>query len=96
MKLRVTCPSSVLKQGVKSAPKAGDDDGEEKAKGTVKDRILSYIEQIESQEMDGDEWEVIGFVEPGSFKQLGDFIGTQTKGRARAEVLDMAVVHEND
>lgn len=96
MKLRVTCPTTVLKQGVKSAPKPGDDDGEEKAKGTVKDRILSYIEQVESQDVDGDEWEVIGFVEPGSFKQLGDFIGTQTKGRARAEVLDMAVIHETD
>ena len=97
MRLRVTCPTSVLKQGVKSAPKAGgDDDGAEKAKGTVKDKILSYIEQVESQDVLGEEWEVVGFVEPGSFKQLGDFIGTQTKGRARAEVLDMAVVHENE
>lgn len=97
MRLRITCPTSILKQGVKSAPKAGDDDSDEKkATGTVKDRILSYVEQVESQDVDGDEWEVVGFVEPGSFKQLGDFIGTQTKGRARAEVLDMAVVHENE
>ena len=96
MRLRVTCPTSVLKQGVKATPKAGDEDGAEKAKGTVKDKILSYIEQVESQDVLGEEWEVIGFVEPGSFKQLGDFIGTQTKGRARAEVLDMAVVHENE
>ena len=62
----------------------------------VKDRILSYVEQVESQDVEGDEWEVVGFVEPGSFKLLSDFVGTQTKGRARAEVLDMAVVHEND
>ncbi|KAL1302680.1 hypothetical protein AAFC00_003043 [Neodothiora populina] len=96
MRLRVTCPTPVLKQGVKSAPKAGDDDGEERAKGTVKDRILGYIEQVENQDVLGEEWEVVGFVEPGSFKQLGDFISTQTKGRAKVEVLDMAVVHETD
>ena len=36
----------------------------------------------------------LGFVEPGSFKTLGEFINNQTKGRAVAEVLDMAVTHE--
>lgn len=97
MRLRITCPTSVLKQAVKSAPKPGDDaEGEEKAKGTVKDRILGYIEQVESQDMMGEEWEVVGFVEPGSFKPLSEFVSGQTKGRARAEVLDMAVVHEGD
>lgn len=96
MRLRITCPTSVLKQAVKSAPKAGDEAEGEKATGTVKDRILGYVEQVESQDVEGDEWEVVGFVEPGSFKQLSDFIGGQTKGRARAEVLDMAVVHEGD
>lgn len=98
MRLRITCPTPILKQAVKNAPKAGDEgaDGEEKAKGTVKDRILSYVENIESQDVVGEEWEVVGFVEPGAFKPLSDFVGSQTKGRARAEVLDMAVVHEND
>ena len=95
MRLRITCQAGVLKQAVKTT-RSGDEDGEEKATGTVKDRILSYVEQIESQDVDGDEWEVVGFVEPGDFKLLSDFIGTQTKGRARAEVLDMAVVHEAD
>jgi len=84
-----------MKQAVKSAPKSGDD-GDEKASGTVKDRILSYVEQVETQDMAGEEWEVVGFVEPGAFKTLTDFISTQTKGKARAEVLDMAVVHEGD
>ena len=93
MRLRITCPSSVLKQSVKSAPKA---DGEEPERGTVKDKILAFVEQVETQDMVGEEWEVVGFVEPGSFKGLGDFISAQTKGRARAEVLDMAVTHEGD
>jgi ribosome maturation protein SDO1 len=93
MRLRITCPTSVLKQSVKSQPKA---EGEEPEKGTVKDKILSYVEQVESQDVMGEEWEVVGFVEPGSFKTLSEFISSQTKGRARAEVLDMAVTHEGD
>jgi ribosome maturation protein SDO1 len=97
MRLRITCPTSILKQAAKSAgPKdTVVEDGEEKTKGTVKDRILSYIEQVESQDVMGSEWEVVGFVEPGAFKVLGDFIGGETKGQGRVEVLDMAVTHED-
>lgn len=96
MRLRITCPTNILKQSVKSAPKvAGEDASEDKATGTVKDRILSFVEQVESQDMVGEEWEVTGFVEPGAFRLLTEFVGTQTKGRARVEVLDTAVVHED-
>jgi len=93
MKLRITCPTGLLKQAAKGA-KSLDEDGEEK-KGTVKDRILSFIEQVESQDVVGSDWEVTGFVEPGAFKGLGDFIGGETKGQGRVEVLDMAVTHED-
>ncbi|KAL8725466.1 MAG: hypothetical protein Q9166_007328 [cf. Caloplaca sp. 2 TL-2023] len=101
MRLRVTCATSVLKQAAKTTAKKeaeeDDADGEgEKLSGTVKDRILSYVEQVESQDTIGQEWEVIGFVEPGAFKGLGDFINGETKGRGRVEVLDMAVTHEGD
>jgi len=99
MRLRITCPTGILKQAAKSAaPKASDVDaegGEEKSKGTVKDRILSYIELVETQEVMGSEWEVVGFVEPGAFKGLGDFVGGETKGQGRVEVLDMSVTHED-
>ncbi|KAI7538254.1 Shwachman-Bodian-diamond syndrome protein [Hortaea werneckii] len=93
MRLRITCPTSVLKQNVKLAPKT---EGGEPGKGSVKDKILSYVEAVENQDVVGEEWECVGFVEPGSFKTLSDFISTQTKGRARAEVLDMAVTSEGD
>ncbi|QIW96189.1 hypothetical protein AMS68_001707 [Peltaster fructicola] len=93
MKLRITCPNNVLKQSVKSAPKADD---EEVQTGTVKDKLLSFVEQVESQDTAGEEWECEGFVEPGNFKILSEFVSTQTKGRARVEVLDQAVVHEGD
>lgn len=96
MRLRITCPTSVLKQALKAGPKAAKDEGEEKTGGTVKDRILSYVEQVETQDTVGEEWEVVGFVEPGAFKTLTEFISEQTKGKARAEVLDMAVVYEGE
>ncbi|KAL8304269.1 hypothetical protein RB597_004492 [Gaeumannomyces tritici] len=103
MRLRITCSTNVLKQSVKTsaaAPKASvsnDADGADqpKAPGTVKDKILSYIEQVENQDVIGSEWEVVGFVEPGAFKALSDFLGNETKGQGRVEVLEMAVVHED-
>lgn len=98
MRLRITCPTNIAKQAAKS--KVTSPDGEEAeagaAKGTVKDRILSFVEQVESQEVLGEEWEVIGFVEPGAFKALGEFITAEMKGRGRLEVLDMAVTHTDD
>lgn len=99
MRLRISCATNVLKQAVKtpgSKAASKDEDGEQqKAPGTVKDRILGYIEQVESQDVMGSEWEVVGFVEPGAFKALSDFIGNETKGQGRVEVLDMAVTHED-
>ncbi|KAL2812480.1 SBDS protein C-terminal domain-containing protein [Aspergillus granulosus] len=133
MRLRVTCPVSLLKQSVKSAAPAGsnkereapsgggsknnkkggkgkgksarqndsDSEGEgapaqPKGPSNVKDKILSYIESVESQENAGsDEWEVVGFAEPGAFKGLNEFVGNETRGRGRVEVLDMAVTHED-
>lgn len=101
MRLRITCATSILKQAVKATKKESkdgedEDTGEKLVTGTVKDKILSYIEQVESQDTLGQEWEVVGFVEPGAFKPLGEFLGGETKGRGRVEVLDMAVVHEGD
>lgn len=101
MRLRITCPTSILKQAVKAPKKESKDDeedgdGEKQGAGTVKDKILSYVEQVETQDTVGQEWEVVGFVEPGAFKGLGEFIGGETKGRGRVEVLDMAVVHEGE
>lgn len=94
-------------KGGKKGKKGGDDDdgadfnestpaptGKTTA-GTVKDRILSYIEEIETQETTGDEWEIVGFAEPGAFKGLSEFVGGETRGKGRVEVLDMSVRHDD-
>lgn len=118
MRLRITCPTTILKAVVKAGSAASASSGPSKsgakkggkknaepqveedatpstAPGTVKDHILSYIESVETQDVvDGDEWEVVGFAEPGAFKGLSDFVGGETKGKGRVEVLDMAVTHD--
>jgi len=95
MRLRITCPTSVLKQAVKSAAKTNAEDGDQqKPTGTVKDCILGTIETVESQDVLGEDWEITGYAEPGALKFLSDFMSTETRGRGRVEVLDMAMLHE--
>ena len=98
MKLKISCPLSMLKQGVKGQKESNgqDGDGEPDRPATVRDKILSYVEKVETQDAVGSDWEIVGFVEPGAFKVLGEFIGGETKGKGRVEVLDMAVTHEDD
>ncbi|KAF1998374.1 Shwachman-Bodian-diamond syndrome protein [Amniculicola lignicola CBS 123094] len=96
MQLRITCPPGILKQSVKSTHVTPTAEGDDKPRGTVKDMILSFVEQVMSQDVVGDQWEVVGLVEPGSFKPLNEFLDTHTKGRGSAEVLDMAVGNEDD
>lgn len=95
MKLRITCPTSVLKQSVKSAPMAAQlkdaANGQEKSSKNVKDTILGLMEKVQSQDTVGAEWEAIGLVEPGTFKMLNEFIDSHGKGRGNVEVLDTAV-----
>ena len=100
MRLRISCPTTIAKQAskTKGAQSGADDDQappEGKPVGTVKDCVLSFVEQVENQDFaaGGDEWEVTGFVEPGAYKTLGEYIAAETKGKGRVEVLDMAVTY---
>ena len=94
MKVRVTCPFTLLKQTVK--PPTKKDSDENFPKKTIKDSILSLIEEVLDTDTAGDDWEVTGYVEPGSFKLLGELIGEETRGKGRMEVLETAVIHEGD
>lgn len=96
MRLRVTCPTTIAKQAARGKASSGDNADPNEGKGTIKDRILSYVEDVESQDVLGEEWEVVGFVEPGAFKDLGEFCSAETKGLGKVEILDMAVIHTDD
>ncbi|KAF2271876.1 Shwachman-Bodian-diamond syndrome protein [Westerdykella ornata] len=98
MRLRVICPTSALKHTLKPAVKA--DDSEDVSKGeqktqTVKDAIKSSFVKTESEDIGGDEWEIVGMVEPGTLKPLEQLIASQTKGRGRVEIID-TVIQQDD
>ncbi|KAF8462062.1 SBDS protein C-terminal domain-containing protein [Kalaharituber pfeilii] len=44
----------------------------------------------------GMDWECVGFVEPGKFKDLAEVVGKETKGKGGVDVLDMADVREGE
>lgn len=96
MRLRITCPTSIAKQAARTKATSDEADDNSEGKGTIKDRILSFVEQVESQDVVGEEWEVVGYVVPGAYKDLGEFCSAETKGRGKVEILDMAVVHTDD
>ncbi|KAF2862885.1 Shwachman-Bodian-diamond syndrome protein [Piedraia hortae CBS 480.64] len=87
MKVRVVGPAAGVKKMIVS-PKEGQ---EESGKVPIKDIILDWVEQVVSEDVSGEEWEVVGFVEPGAFKALSEFVSAQMRGKARVEVLEMAV-----
>lgn len=98
MRLRIICPTSVLKHTFKPTPKADDskdaNKGEQKSQ-SVKEAIKSYFVKTESEDIAVDEWELVGMVDPGAYKSLELLIGSQTKGRGRVEVLDTAIQYDD-
>jgi ribosome maturation protein SDO1 len=100
MKLKITCPAAILKHSVKSAPKVAASEASAdgpKTYVTVKDTILSFVEKVESEDVKDDTWTMEGFVEPGAYKILSEFLaGKDTKKAGTIEVLDMAIKHEDD
>lgn len=91
MHLRIVCPVKESKHIVKIQHE-GDAPQE---KVMIKDKILSWVEQVERQDVEGSDWVVEGFVEPGAYKLMQDFIGTHTKGLGRVDVLEQMVAHED-
>ncbi|KAF8440587.1 SBDS protein C-terminal domain-containing protein [Terfezia claveryi] len=83
MKIRVVLPSNT--PGVNSATM-------KKCKAAVQE----MFEKVEEVGGTAGEWECIGFVEPGKYKVMGDFVGTEMKGKGVVEVIDMADVHESE
>lgn len=91
MRLRIVCPVKESKHIVKIQHE-GDAPQE---KVMIKDKILSWVEQVERQDVEGSDWLVEGLVEPGAYNLMEQFIGTHTKGLGRIDVLDQMVAHED-
>lgn len=66
----------------------------------LKDQVMASISKTEEDDFAGDEWELVGLIDPGQFKVLNELLneeGKNTKGPAgRLETLDFAVVAGQD
>ncbi|KAK9480118.1 SBDS protein C-terminal domain-containing protein [Lipomyces japonicus] len=57
--------------------------------------VVALIDQIEDEDW-GAEWECVGFIDPGSYKELGELLRAESKGKASIDVLDTAVIQEGE
>jgi len=69
--------------------------GEAKDAKKYRDAVVGLIENIENEGW-SNEWECIGFIEPGKYREISDLLRNESKGRANIEVLDMAVIQEGE
>lgn len=59
------------------------------------DKVKQIGQEVEDEDWDS-EWELIMFIEPGSYRQLEELVRTEGKGKASVELLETAVVQEGD
>ncbi|KAA8911703.1 hypothetical protein TRICI_003735 [Trichomonascus ciferrii] len=59
------------------------------------EKVKSFISQVEDEDWDQD-WELIGFIEPGSFRGLDELLRTESKGKANIELLETRVIEQGD
>ncbi|KAK9464756.1 SBDS protein C-terminal domain-containing protein [Lipomyces arxii] len=69
--------------------------GNAKEAKKYRDTVVALIEKIEEEDW-STEWECIGFIEPGKFREIGDLLRNESKGRGAIEVLEMAVIQEGE
>ncbi|KAF3925359.1 hypothetical protein ABW20_dc0109986 [Dactylellina cionopaga] len=58
----------------------------------VKPSITDMCESVLDEDFGGDGWNAEVICEPGMYRQISDLVGKEAKGRGRVEVLDTAVV----
>ncbi|KAK9450341.1 SBDS protein C-terminal domain-containing protein [Limtongia smithiae] len=69
--------------------------GDKKEAKKYRDKIVALIETIVEEDW-SQEWECIGFIDPGKFREIGDLLSKESRGLANIEVLDMAVIQEGE
>ncbi|GAA5856880.1 hypothetical protein JCM8547_008442 [Rhodosporidiobolus lusitaniae] len=61
----------------------------------VKDKVLPLIAKVEDDEW-SDEWELVGLIDPGSFRLLDDLLQKEVKGQKKIETMSFAAVEGGD
>ena len=55
--------------------------------------VVELVEEVVDEDFGGDGWTAEVVCEPGKYRDIGDLIGKETKGKGRVEVLETAVVN---
>ncbi|KAJ3099060.1 hypothetical protein HDU97_003493 [Phlyctochytrium planicorne] len=61
----------------------------------IKDKVHSYVADVQDEDW-GEDYELVGQVDPGNFRTLTDFVSSETKGKGMVEVLLVRTVAEGD
>ncbi|CAN6672535.1 ribosome maturation protein Sdo1p [Trichomonascus vanleenenianus] len=59
------------------------------------DKVKALAVEVDDEDW-SEEWELIAFIDPGSFKQLDELVRNEGKGKANVELLETAVIQEGD
>ncbi|KAF5093329.1 hypothetical protein D0Z00_004112 [Geotrichum galactomycetum] len=68
------------------------DDKVSKYKASIKELFV----EVEDEESGKNNWELVGFIDPGTFRKLDELVRTESKGKASMEVLDTAAIQQGD
>ncbi|KAK6352861.1 hypothetical protein TWF696_004861 [Orbilia brochopaga] len=62
----------------------------------VKPTVTDMCDKVLDEDFGGDGWNAEVICEPGMYRQINDMVGKEAKGRGRVEVLDTAVVANDE
>ncbi|GAA5908521.1 hypothetical protein JCM6882_001289 [Rhodosporidiobolus microsporus] len=57
----------------------------------IKDKILALVAKVEDDQW-SDEWELVGLIDPGSFRLLDDLLQKEVKGQKKIETMSFAAL----
>lgn len=58
--------------------------------------IKSLLVEVENEEWGTTNWDLVGFIDPGTFRKLDEVVRKESKGKASMEVLDTAAIQQGD
>ncbi|KAJ6263719.1 Ribosome maturation protein SBDS [Drechslerella dactyloides] len=62
----------------------------------IKPSITDMCDKVLDEDFGGDGWNAEVICEPGMYRQINDMVGKEAKGRGRVEVLDTAVIANDE
>lgn len=58
--------------------------------------IKALLVEKEDEDWASSSWELVGYIDPGTFRKMDDVVRTESKGKASMEVLETAAIQQGD